>query len=165
MTNYETSTLIKKRLRKGFEDGSSKMARRKCYGYTVNQNGELEVNPTEAEIVRFIFDSYTDGQSLGKIADELEQKKIPSPSGRLRWSREAINKLLSNEKYTGRVLLQKTVSIGLVQVKNNGLEDQFLLVNHHESIISDEQFQLIQKMKQTRSKSHEMGFDIDLMMC
>lgn len=165
MASFENSTLIKESLRKGFEDGTSKMAQRKCYGYAVNQNGELKINSKEAEVVRFIFDSYADGQSLGKIADDLEQKKILSPSGRPRWSREAINKLLSNEKYTGRVLLQKTISIGFAQIKNDGLEDRFLLVNHHERIISDEQFRFVQKMKQARSKSHEMGFDIDLMMC
>ena len=45
--------------------------------------------------------------------------------GRPKWNREAIDKLLSNEKYTGRVLLQKTVSTGAVQIENNGLMERF----------------------------------------
>ena len=56
-------------------------------------------------MVALIFDHYMAGDSLGNIAAWLESQGIPSPSGKLRWNREAIDKLLSNEKYTGRVLL------------------------------------------------------------
>ena len=94
------------------------MAHRKCYGYEVGSNGELAVNP-EAKVVRWIFERYLAGDSLGKIASGLEQQGIPSPTGRPKWNREAINKLLSNEKYTGRVILQKTISTGTVQIENN----------------------------------------------
>ena len=64
--------------------------------------------------------------SLGAIAAELSKQQIYSPTGKAKWSREAIHKLLSNEKYTGRVLLQKTVRTGSVQVKNEGEEVQYL---------------------------------------
>ena len=68
------------------------------------------------------------------------QQGILSPTGRPKWNREAIDKLLSNEKYTGRVLLQKTISTGAVQIENNGLMDRFLYTGTHEAIISDEMF-------------------------
>lgn len=52
-----------------------------------------------------IFERYLASDSLGEIADGLEKHGIPSPTGKPRWYREAIGKLLSNEKYTGQVLL------------------------------------------------------------
>ena len=119
MNSIQKSEAIKKGLRKGFQDGSSKMARRKCYGYEVGSDGELVVNPDEAKVVCWIFEQYLAGDSLGKIAAGLERQGIPSPTGRPKWNREAIDKLLSNEKYTGRVLLQKTVSTGAVQIENS----------------------------------------------
>ena len=83
----------------------------------------------------------------------MERKGIPSPTGRPKWNREAIDKLLSNEKYTGRVLLQKTVSTGAVQIENNGLMDRFLYTDTHEAIISDEMFMAVQQEKIKRSKA------------
>ncbi|MEY8386860.1 recombinase family protein [Oscillospiraceae bacterium 38-13] len=105
MNVIQKSESIKNGLRKGFQDGSSKMARRKCYGYKAGSDGELTLNPKEAKVVSWIFERYLAGDSLGKIAARLEKQGIPSPTGRPKWNREAIDKLLSNEKYTGRVLL------------------------------------------------------------
>ena len=155
MNVIQKSEAIKTGLRKGFQDGSSKMAKRKCYGYTINSDGELEINPDEAKVVSWIFEQYLAGDSLGKIAAGLERQGIPSPTGRPRWNREAIDKLLSNEKYTGRMLFQKMVSIGAVQIENDGFMDRYLYINAHEAIISDEMFMAVQREKIKRSKNPE----------
>lgn len=152
MNMLQKSEAIKSGLRKGFQDGSSKMAKRKCYGYEVSSDGELTVNPNEARIVCWIFEQYLAGNSLGKIAAGLERQGIPSPTGRPRWNREAIDKLLSNEKYTGRVMLQKTISTGAAQIENDGLMDRYLYTDTHEAIISDEMFMAVQQAKLSRSK-------------
>ena len=152
MNIIQKSEAIKNGLRKGFQDGNSKMAKRKCYGYTVNSDGELEINPVEAKVVVWIFERYLAGDSLGKIAAGLEQQGITSPTGKPKWNREAIDKLLSNEKYTGRVLLQKTISTGAVQIENNGLMARYLYTDAHEAIISDEMFMAVQQEKLSRSK-------------
>ena len=152
MNSIQKSEAIKKGLRKGFQDGSSKMAKRKCYGYDINPDGKLVVNLDEAKVVCWIFEQYLAGNSLGKIAAGLERLGIPSPTGKPRWNREAIDKLLSNEKYTGRVLLQKTVSTGAVQIENNGLMERYLYTGSHEAIISDEMFMAVQQEKLSRSK-------------
>ncbi len=55
MNAIQKSQCIKAGLRKGFQDGSSKMARRRCYGYTVGADGELIVNPDEAKVICWIF--------------------------------------------------------------------------------------------------------------
>ena len=152
MNVIQKSEAIKAGLRKGFQDGSSKMARRKCYGYEVGPDGELTVNPDEAQVVCWIFERYLAGDSLGKIAAGLERQGILSPTGKPRWNREAIDKLLSNEKYTGRVMLQKTISTGAVQIENDGLMERYLYAGTHEAIISDEMFTAVQQEKLSRSK-------------
>ena len=152
MNVIQKSEAIRNGLRKGFQDGSSKMAKRKCYRYDVGPDGKLTVNPDETKVVCWIFERYLAGDSLGKIATGLEHQGILSPTGRPRWNREAIDKLLSNEKYTGRVLLQKTLSTGAVQIENNGLMERYLYTGSHEAIISDEMFMVVQQEKLSRSK-------------
>ena len=155
MNVIQKSEAIKNGLRKGFQDGSSKMAKRKCYGYDVGPDGKLTVNPDETKVACWIFERYLAGDSLGEIATGLEHQGILSPTGRPRWNREAIDKLLSNEKYTGRVLLQKTVSTGAVQIENDGFMDRYLYTGTHEAIISDEMFMAVQREKLNRSKGPE----------
>ena len=155
MNMLEKSEAIKAGLRQGFQEGNSKMAKRKCYGYTVGFDGKLVINSDEAQVVRWIFERYLAGDSLGKIVFGLEQQGIPSPAGKSKWNREAIDKLLSNEKYTGRVLLQKTISTGISQIDNNGLMDRYLYTDTHEAIISDEMFMAVQQEKLTRAKNPE----------
>ncbi len=155
MNIIQKSEAIKAGLRKGFQDGSSKMAHRKCYGYEVGPDGKLVVNPGEAQVVCWIFEQYLSGKSLGKIAADLEQQGILSPAGRSKWNREAIDKLLSNEKYTGRVLLQKTVSACATQIENTGFMERYLYTGSHEAIISDEMFLAVQQEKLKRAKNLE----------
>lgn len=68
------------------------------YGYQIENNG-LIICQEKAEVVRMIFDYYLSGASLGKVVDILSEKRIPSPTGKERWTRAAIDKLLSNAKY------------------------------------------------------------------
>ena len=68
------------------------------YGYQI-ENNEFTICQEKAEIVRMIFDYYLSGASLGKVVDILSEKRIPSPTGKERWTRAAIDKLLSNAKY------------------------------------------------------------------
>ena len=128
------------------------MAQRRCYGYDIGVNGQLAINPDEAAVVRWIFERYLHGDSLGTIASALEAKSILSLTGKTKWNREALNKLLSNEKYTGRVLLQKTVSAGGSQFKNDGFMGRYLYFDSHEAIISDEAFKATQEEKLRRTK-------------
>lgn len=157
MNAFEKSESIKAGLRQSFHDGTAKIARRKCYGYTIGDNGELIINPDEARVVRWIFERYLSGDSLGKIAAGLARRGICSPSGKPKWNREAIDKLLSNEKYAGQVLLQKTISIGTIQIENDGLMERYLYTGFHEAIIGDGVFWAVQQEKQRRSKMPEQS--------
>ena len=102
------------------------------------------------------------GTLLAIISAGLERLGIPSPTGKPRWNREAIDKLLSNEKYAGRVLLQKTINTGAAQIENDGLMDRYLYTDTHEAIISAEMFKTVQEEKQKRSKAPENKFAIGM---
>lgn len=151
MNYFEQSDKITKGLRKSFQSADSKVANRACYGYITLPNGELAVNEVEAATVRWIFARYIASDSFGKIATGLEKQGILSPTGKSKWNREAISKLLSNEKYVGSVLLQKTMSFAGMQMKNEGELAQALIKNHHEAIITAEDFELVQELKIERS--------------
>ncbi len=162
MMYIDKSTQITEGLRKSFHSVDCKMANRICYGYTTSADGELVINETEAKIIRWIFDRYLSGDSLGKISVGLEKQSVLSPTGKAKWNREAISKLLSNEKYTGSVLLQKTMSFAGAQFKNEGELGRILIKNHHEAIISTEDFDRVQRMKNERSKSQTQDFGMKM---
>ncbi len=154
MTNYnDKSERITEGVRKSFQSADCKMANRSCYGYDTTSSGELIVNEVEAKVVHWIFERYISRDSLGKITAGLQKQNIPSPSGKPKWNREAISKLLSNEKYTGSVLLQKTLRVCGAQFKNEGELAQVLIRNHHEAIIPADDFAKVQRIKNELAKS------------
>ena len=81
---------------------------------------------------------------MNEISNWLYDEHIPSPTGRERWSRETISKILKNEKYTGNVMLQKTY-VGDVfsgkQSRNIGQMDRYMIHEHHPTIVSREIFE------------------------
>jgi len=149
--NQQKCALITAGMREGFRDGTSKLAKRVCYGYEYDERGDLVVFVSEAMVVFQIFNSYLDGASLGQIADYLAEREIPSPSSRPRWNREALGKLLRNEKYVGQIRLQKTIVQGGKQVANREV-DQYLYTNNHPAIITVEAFEETQVRLLERSK-------------
>lgn len=77
-------------------------------GYTKNANGEIEIVPEEAEIIREIYERYLSGESLHGIKCYLEANEIPTPAGCSVWRQETIRSILSNEKYKGDAIINKT---------------------------------------------------------
>ena len=69
------------------------------YGFSLTSLGTLEIKETEAKAVRMIFDYYLAGASLEKVANMLYAKQIPSPTEKAKWTRAAVDHLLSNSKY------------------------------------------------------------------
>lgn len=79
-----------------------------------------------------------EGASLSQIARTLRTQGILSPRGKTVWSRESLRKILNNEKYLGRVILQKTFvgdCLSHKQIKNIGQREQYEIFNNHEAII------------------------------
>jgi hypothetical protein len=150
---------IKGGIRQGFRDGTSKLADRPCYGFMKSDDGSLSINKAEAKIVLWIFKRYLSGDSLGKIANGLAKQGILSPTGNEKWNRQAIDKLLSNEKYAGCALLQKTITEDGKQIRNDGLESRYLYQNNNPVIIPMETFKAVQEEKLSRSKHPEQTVD------
>lgn len=82
----------------------SRLFGRICYGYRRDKQGIVEIVPEEAEVVRTVFGLYRAGNSLEAIQCYLFNQEIPSPSGKTQWSRDVLNKLLNNGKYTKGII-------------------------------------------------------------
>jgi hypothetical protein len=153
--------MIKGGIREGFREGTSKLADRPCYGFFQGDDGRLLINKSEAKIVRWIFERYLAGDSLGKIADGLAIQGIASPTGNPKWNRQALNKLLSNEKYAGCALLQKTITEDGHQIRNEGHACRYLYHDNNPTIVSIEEFKAVQEEKLRRSPRPEQAVAIE----
>jgi len=148
------SAAIKWGLKCGFESGESKLYTRKCYGYNQSEIGELLINEEQAVVVRRIFELYLSGYSVDMIMQELASNNIKSPTRKDKWSKRTIQRMLTNEKYIGSVMLGKTYTgqfPNSQQKINRGEQEQYLMKNAHESIISIEVFEKVQEEMKRRS--------------
>ena len=141
-----------------FENGTVIVNCSRFMGYKKNGDGELEIVPEEAEVVRLIFRLYLEGMSIAGIRKHLENAGIPTVTGRQRWNEGTINKMLSNEKYMGDALLQKTYTADFLtktRVKNNGEVRQYYIRDDHDAIIPREIYYAVQQEKKRRAEHHK----------
>ncbi len=111
------------------------------------ETGKIVVNPEQAKIVRLIYRLFLEGMTPHSIAKELAQRGIKTVSGKDIWRPRTISNILSNEKYKGDVLLQKTFTVDFLQKKtkkNEGEVPQYYVEGNHEAIISPAAFDLVQ---------------------
>ena len=94
-------------MQRRLENGTSRLYSRPCYGYENDSDGELVINEQQAEVVRLVFSMYLSGKSVVGIIASLYEQKIPSPTGKERWSKHTIEVMLDNRKYTGDVVILK----------------------------------------------------------
>lgn len=110
----------------------SKIFGKVCYGFRRDENKRIEIVPQEAEIVQEIFALCLAGNSLEKIQEQLRKEGIPSPSGRAVWSRDVLNKVLNNYKYTFDIIDHATYC-AVEEMKANRCR------NPHRTIEDDEE--------------------------
>ncbi len=125
-------------------------------GYDKGEDGMLTINEEQAKLVRRIYGMFLQGQSAYAIARKLTEENIPTPAGKATWYASTIKSILTNEKYKGDALLQKTYTSDFLTKKkkiNNGEIPQYYVKNSHEAIIEPEVFDTVQKlMKKTKNK-------------
>ncbi|MHB1154405.1 MAG: recombinase family protein [Eubacteriales bacterium] len=141
-------------IKRQVEGGKSKILYRKCYGYYQDEQGNLKVQDDETAVVHQIFDLYLQGASIVAIVRELEKRGIKSPTGNDSWSKRTIETVLSNEKYTGNVIICKTYNVGYPDKKrivNNDEKVKYIIKESNPLIISKEQFDKVQEEKIRRS--------------
>ena len=141
---------IKFGIHQRMRSGKAVLNHTRFLGYTKDETGKLVVVPKEAEIVRKIFSLYLDGNRVRKIKRYLEENGIKTVTGKTKWSTSTIDRILSNEKYMGNLLLQKIYTPDFLagkQKKNCGEQSMFLVENAHEAIVSKEIFEEVQRRK------------------
>lgn len=145
---------VKWRIRKQFEKGYSTYI--DMYGYHFRDN-TLQIVPEEAEIIRRIFTDYLSGMGKTAIAKKLNRQKVPTKKNGNLWRGTTIHDILTNEKYTGDLILQKfyrTDYITKKNVRNHGERPMYHVEDCHEAIIDKATFAAVQEeVKRCREKA------------
>ena len=129
-----------------------------CYaplGYRLVGGKNLEIVPEEAATIRWIFQQYLNGLNSAQIASKLSEQGLITVTGKDRWNEKTVQQILKNEKYIGDALCQKTYTTNtfpFVRRHNHGEVDQYYTENSHPAIISREDFQRAQKLRQRRAR-------------
>lgn len=134
-------------IRQAMKEGKATIQYKYLYGYRKGDDGKPEIIPDQAEVVRKIYDLFLSGTPVRGIQEYLNASAVPNINGESKWARSAIDSILTNEKYCGDVLLQKTYiddCINKKAKKNTGQLPMYLVQNHHEGIISRETFDAAQ---------------------
>lgn len=141
--------------RKRMADGKVSFPYSKFLGYTKDENNNIVIVDDEAETVRLIYRLFLEGLTPHTIAKELTKRGLKSATGLDRWHPTAVKAILTNEKYKGDALLQKTFTVDFLSKKtkiNNGELPQYYVEGSHPAIISPELFEMVQKELKERLK-------------
>ena len=142
--------------RKRFSDGKVTLAYGSFLGYEKGPDGKLAIVESEAETVRSIYRWFMKGLTFRDIAERLESMGIKSPMGKPAWGVSTVRSILSNEKYKGDALLQKTFTVDFLthkHKKNEGEVQQWYVENSHPAIIPPEEWEMVRLELERRSKS------------
>lgn len=128
------------------------------YGYD-NDNGTMVIVPEQAEVVKEIFAACLAGKGTHAIAKELNARGQKTKKNG-KWGAGAVKAILTNEKYTGDAIFQKTYTdSGFNRHINYGERDRFFCENHHEPIISHEDFNRVRMVLDQRAMEKGNGTD------
>lgn len=131
----------------GYKSGKVPMQYGQILGYRRGKNNKPEVVPEEAKIIELIYYKFLEGWSLPKLSKYLEENGYKTAKGSAAWSKATIRGILTNEKYKGDVLMQKSYVVDLFSkkvAKNNGELPMYLVKNHHKPIIPREVWDKVQ---------------------
>ena len=121
----------------------------KLLGYSHDADGNLVINPDEASTVKLIFYMYLYGYSTSDIAAALTELGRKTYLGNVKWTPNSIVQVLRNERHCGDVLTRKTFTPNYLNHKarkNRGDRPQSLYRNHHEGIVSRDDFIAVQHL-------------------
>ena len=133
--------------RKSFSDGKVHLAYKNFLGYEKGEDGRPAIVEKEAAVVRLIYRLFLEGKTQAGICKYLEDLGLRSPGGKEKWSKTTITSILTNEKYKGDALLQKTFTVDFLQKKmkaNEGEVPQYYVENSHPAIIEPDEWALVQ---------------------
>ncbi len=143
-----------------YQKGKVQVNHNRFLGYTKNEEGDLIVDKEQAAVVQRIYYEFLDGATYREIKAGLEADGILNGAGNRTWTISNIHQILSNEKYIGDALLQKTYTVDFLskkRVKNSGIVPQYYVENSHEAIIPRDVFMRAQEEKRRRSNLRSCG--------
>lgn len=152
MESQQKSEAIKAGIRWRMAEGVYKFSVQNTLGYYRDHFGRLVIEPTEARIVRYIYESCLEGATPAEIAEALTEQGIASPMHRNRWLPGTVRSILKNEKYCGDALMQKTYTKDFrthKSVKNTDL-NMYFKENHHAAIVPKSDWLKVQEILSLR---------------
>lgn len=147
--------------RKRFADGKYSLPYKQFLGYKKGANGTPELVEEEAKIIRLIYRLFLQGYATAAIANILTNAGIPTPAKCTVWQRCTIVSILSNEKYYGAALMQKTYCIDFrskLMVPNRGELPMYYVENGHEPIVTKAVFDEVQQRMQQEHRYKSTTF-------
>ena len=135
-------------VRKKFEEGTPVFIYKKFLGYKKGADGEPEIVPSEAAIVERIFNLYLAGESVERISRMMQAEHYDIPGKSISFSKGMIMNMLSNERYCGDAILQKSVTVDCIEKKrkkNTGEAPMYYVQNNHPAIIDRVTFNKVQE--------------------
>ena len=153
------SSNIQLGIRMAMKEGKVNFHYRSMLGYQRGADGKPEIVPEEAEVVRRIFRRYLEGCSEGQIQRELTQDGIATAKGVKAWSHQIVHNILTNEKYAGDALLQKTFTTDCISKKvkkNTGELPQYYIKDNHPAIIPRDIYQRVQEEMARRTSKRKI---------
>lgn len=131
------------------EKGEFTLPYKRFLGYKKGKDGRPEIVKQEAKVVKRIYWLFLNGVPINRICTMLEKKGIKAPGGDSRWHYSTIHSILTNEKYAGMALLQKTYTPDYLthkSVPNDRIIRQYLVQSSHSAIISMEDWKRVQEI-------------------
>lgn len=98
--------------------------------------------------------------SILKICKCLEKYNVPTPQGKTKWHYTVVRGILTNEKYKGDALLQKSYTVDFLtrtKKKNEGELQQYYVLDNHEAIIPKDIHDFVQKKRSEELKFYKRG--------
>ena len=138
-----------------YQQGKVQVCTNRFLGYDKDEDGNLVINPEEAEVVKRIYREYLEGKSYYAIGQGLTADGIRTAAGSDYWLASTLKKILTNEKYIGDALLQKTITTDFLnkkRVANKGIVPQYYVENSHEAIIPRDLYLQVQEEMVRRAR-------------
>lgn len=154
--------------RQSLKNGNVPFSYKSFLGYRKGADGKPEIDEEQAVIIRRIFSEYLAGKSLLDIAKGLTADEIPTARGKANWSSARVQSILTNEKYKGDALLQKTYIVDCISKKskkNNGELPMYYVENNHPAIIERAVFDRAQEeisRRNSKKKVKQVGTKTEL---
>ena len=136
------------------KDGKVSFNYKRFLGYRKGEDGNPEIDPEQAAIVRLIYEKFLAGDSYSTIAKYLMENGILTPAGKEKWCETTIRSILSNERYKGDAVINKTFITDCLTKKvqvNNGERPKYYVENNHPAIIDAAPFGRVQEERARRS--------------